>query len=232
MKKRKNRFYLFLFSFLYFINSDLAANMREISCKVVKIKDGDTLTCLNNRTQLNVRLHYIDAPEATQPFGNRAKQTLASLAFKKQVTLLASGYDKYGRVLAVVKNERGEDLNLQLVQMGMAWAYRQTQPIYQQAQRQAQGAKIGLWQDKNPINPAEWRANKRSDSSKNLQNFPPNRPLAEVNCSLKLSCRQMERQGFSYAQAEHYFHQCGWKELDGNGDGIPCNRLYRQSQRQ
>lgn len=232
MKKRKNRFYLFFFSFLYFINLDLAANMREISCKVVKIKDGDTFTCLNNRTQLNVRLHYIDAPEATQPFGNRAKQTLASLAFKKQVTLLASGYDKYGRVLAVVKNERGEDLNLQLVQMGMAWAYRQTQPIYQQAQHQAQGAKIGLWQDKNPINPAEWRANKRSDSSKNLQNFPPNRPLAEVNCSLKLSCRQMERQGFSYAQAEHYFHQCSWKELDGNGDGIPCNRLYRQSQRQ
>nr|WP_237052328.1 excalibur calcium-binding domain-containing protein [Mannheimia granulomatis] len=30
--------------------------------------------------------------------------------------------------------------------------------------------------------------------------------------------------------AQHYFYQCGWKELDGNNDGIPCNKLYRQAQ--
>ncbi|QIM63565.1 nuclease [Pasteurellaceae bacterium Orientalotternb1] len=231
MNKTKIRYLLFNLGILFFIYSHSTANMREIPCKVVGISDGDSLTCLYDRTQLKVRLLYIDAPEATQPFGNRAKQTLAHLAFNKQVTLFSSGYDQYGRMLAVVKNERGDDLNLKLVQAGMAWAYRQTLPIYQQAQNQAQTAKIGLWQDKNPINPADWRTNKRSDSVKNLQNFPQNRPLAVVNCSLQLSCGQMEEQGFSYAQVERYFHQCGWKTLDGNGDGIPCNRLYRQSQR-
>lgn len=210
----------------------LVAAERQLQCKVVGISDGDTLTCLFERKPLKVRLQHIDAPESAQPFGKRAKQALSSLAFKQEVRLVVSGYDKYERLLAVVYNHRNENLNLELVEQGMAWAYRQTQPIYQQAQSRAQAAKIGLWQDKNPINPADWRANKRSDFSQNLQIFPQNRPLAAVDCSLKLSCGQMERQGFSYAQAASYFQQCGWKELDGNHDGIPCNRLYRKAQRQ
>ena len=40
--------------------------------KVVKIADGDTLTLLVGKTQINVRLEGIDTPERGQPFGRKA----------------------------------------------------------------------------------------------------------------------------------------------------------------
>ena len=124
----------FLLSLLFFWQISplvIAKTERTIGCKVVGISDGDTLTCLQNRTELKVRLLYIDAPESSQPFGNKAKQALSNLAFKKQVTLQSTGYDKYGRVLAVVY-DHNTNVNLKLVEQGMAWAYRQTQSIYEQ----------------------------------------------------------------------------------------------------
>ncbi|AUI66222.1 MULTISPECIES: thermonuclease family protein [Glaesserella] len=214
-----------LFVFLSF--SLNAAPLRHLQCKVIGISDGDTLTCLYNRTQLKVRLQHIDAPESAQAFGNKAKQSLAVLAFKKNITLEISGYDKYQRLLAVAYDLQGNNINLRQVQQGMAWAYRQTQPIYEQAQAIAKQQHIGLWQDKHPINPADWRAIKRSDSDKNLQNFPQNRPLVTMNCNVKLSCNKIA----DYETAKRYFQQCGWKELDGNNDGIPCNKLYRKEQK-
>lgn len=199
---------------------------RQLSCKVVGISDGDTLTCLYNRTQLKVRLQHIDAPESAQPYGNRAKQTLATLVFKREIELHISGYDKYQRLLAVAY-QQGRNINLTLVEQGMAWAYRETQPQYQQAQHLAAQRKIGLWRDPNPINPADWRADKRSNSTEILQKNLPNRPLVSaINRNLKRSCAQFNH----YADALRHFHQCGWKEMDGNGDGIPCNKLYRKAQ--
>lgn len=161
MKKRKTRLKTFIFSFLCFIQSHSTANIRQMACNVVGIRDGDTLTCLAENRTHTVRLLHIDAPEYRQPFGSRAKQALSQLAFKQRVNLQVSGYDKYGRLLAVVENHRRENLNLKMIQLGMAWHYRHAPKVYQQAQRQAQAAKIGLWQDKNPMNPADWRANKR-----------------------------------------------------------------------
>lgn len=215
---------LHIFPILLLFSPLIAAAERQISCKVVGISDGDSLTCLYNRTQLKVRLQYIDAPENGQPFGNRAKQALSQLAFKREIRLHISGYDKYQRLLAVAYAAE-KNLNLTLVEQGMAWTYAQTQPIYQQAEQLARSQKIGLWRDINPINPADWRASKRSNSTENLQNSPQNRPLA-ANCSVKKSCNQLP----DYATAQRYFQQCGWKELDGNYDGIPCNKLYRKAQ--
>lgn len=201
---------------------------RKLSCKVVGIRDGDSLICLHENEQIEVRLAYIDAPEMHQAYANQAKQALSQLVFKKVVTLEGLGYDQYQRLLAVIYDEQRENINLRLVKQGMAWAYQQTQPLYQAAQQAAQYQQVGLWQDKYPINPADWRANKRSDFDNNLQHFPQNRPLVKVNCHIKLSCNKIG----DYQTAKRYFKQCGWKELDGNNDGIPCNKLYRQAQKQ
>ncbi|EQA07140.1 thermonuclease family protein [Glaesserella parasuis] len=214
---------------LFFSNEPIVAkHIAQKTCIVVGIYDGDTLTCLHNRTQLKVRLQYIDAPEFAQPFGNKAKQSLTQLAFKKEVELEITGYDKYQRLLAVVYDQRGENLNLIQVQRGMAWAYRQTQPVYLQAQQLAQQQRIGLWQDKNPINPADWRASKRSDEHSFWQGFSPKAPLATIDCNVRKSCNDLP----DYDTAKRYFKQCRWRELDGNNDGIPCNKLYRKAQRQ
>lgn len=200
--------------------------MREIACKVVGISDGDTLTCLQDRKQIKVRLLHIDAPESSQPFGNRAKQSLATLVFKKQVILKASGYDKYGRLLAEVY-ENGNNINLQLVQQGMAWAYVKTQPIYLQAQEKAKAQRIGLWQDSNPISPAEWR--KVKGTGYNNHNNAPQavekpQSFTNITCQAKLSCAKFR----DFETANRYFQQCNARYMDGNNDGIPCNKLYRK----
>lgn len=218
-------FYALIFTLL--LSSTHAAD-RHLQCKVVGISDGDTLTCLVNKAQLKVRLVYIDAPEQAQPYGNKAKQALATLAFGKKVTLAVKGYDRYQRLLAVAYLENGENVNLALVQQGMAWAYQQTEPPYEHAQMQAQQARIGLWQDRYPINPADWR---KQQSPPPLQAVKKDENMATspkpIHCQVKLSCNKIA----NYELAKRYFQQCGWKELDGNNDGIPCNKLYRQSQK-
>lgn len=197
-----------------------------LSCKAVGIRDGDTFSCLQKNQQLTVRLAHIDAPELGQAYGQRAKQALSRLIFQQPLTLTPLGYDKYQRILAIVYDQQGRNVNLALIEQGMAWTYQTKLTDYQQAQQQAQLQRVGLWQDPKPTHPAEWRAYKRSHSSKNLQNSAQNQPLATVNCNIKLSCAQIGH----FKSAQRYFQQCGWKELDGNNDGIPCNKLYRKEQ--
>ena len=50
-----------------------------ISGKVVSIHDGDTITILQDKQQIKVRLFGIDAPELKQPYGKKSKQFLANL---------------------------------------------------------------------------------------------------------------------------------------------------------
>ena len=89
-----------------------------------KIADGDTLTLLTStKDQVKIRLAGIDTPERKQPFGNRAKQALAKLAFQKQALIEAETKDRYGRTVGVVFVD-GLNVNHELVKQGMAWFYR------------------------------------------------------------------------------------------------------------
>ncbi|TCK66969.1 endonuclease YncB(thermonuclease family) [Lonepinella koalarum] len=154
-----------------FSNSTFAIE-RWINCRVVSISDGDSITCLlSNKKQIKVRLAEIDAPEKAQAFGNRAKQTLAQLVHKTQVTLKISDYDRYGRTVATIYTPQGKNINMQMVQLGMAWAYTQymKNPQYLQAQRQAQAQRIGLWKDPHPIPPNKFRQLQRQHNKHNKQ---------------------------------------------------------------
>lgn len=137
--------------------------------EVVAIADGDTLTVLDNdKRQHRVRLLGIDAPERSQDFGERARQSLASLVFRKQVNIVVPKLDRYGRKLGKV-TLGGRDINLEQLRAGMAWYYRQYESdvfredraTYDRGEREARAAKRGLWADPRPTPPWEFRRTER-----------------------------------------------------------------------
>lgn len=127
--------------------------------RVVSILDGDTLIALTDtKQQVRCRLYGIDAPEKSQPFGDRSKQSLSELVYRKQVEVTAMGSDQYGRTICRI-SEGGRDVNLAQLQMGMAWVYRRytNEGSYIAAEASARQSSKGLWQDKTPTAPWAYR---------------------------------------------------------------------------
>ncbi len=137
-----------------------------LMCLVIAIADGDTLTVLcNDNQQIKIRLAEIDAPEKTQPFGNRSKQSLADMCFQKQAEIKPQTKDRYGRTVARVICD-GTDANADQVKRGMAWVYdkyAKDRSLYA-LQDDAGAAKVGLWADADPVKPWEYRKSKRVNS--------------------------------------------------------------------
>lgn len=135
-----------------------------LSGKVVKIADGDTFTLLvNNHDQVKVRLDGIDAPEKKQAFGNKAKQYLSSMIWGTPVTVKVLKKDRYGRSIGKVSTSRFKDVNLEMIKAGYAWHYKEynDDKTYASAEVSARKNKKGLWQDKNPVKPQDFRKIKR-----------------------------------------------------------------------
>ena len=65
----------------------------------------------------------IDCPEAKQAFGTRAKQLTGDLAFGNTVTVKVRAVDRYKRTVAHPADSR--NLNQEIVEVGLAWWYRQ-----------------------------------------------------------------------------------------------------------
>jgi endonuclease YncB( thermonuclease family) len=68
----------------------------EITDKVVRVLDGDTIEVLHNGKAERIRLNGIDCPEKGHAYGKRAKQAASEVVFGKDVTLNTFGKDKYG----------------------------------------------------------------------------------------------------------------------------------------
>jgi endonuclease YncB( thermonuclease family) len=147
------------------ILASLGVYGKEITGRVVAVADGDTATVLvAGRQQIRVRLAAIDAPERAQPFGNRSKQALSKLVFGKDVVVRITDTDRYKRTVGIIM--LGEtDVNLEMVRLGYAWVYRQyvidlprAQALqYSAAEDIARRKERGLWVDKDPTPPWEWR---------------------------------------------------------------------------
>lgn len=141
------------------------AKAATLSGVVVALSDGDTVTVLDDaRQQHKVRLAGIDAPEKHQPFGDRAKQALALLAFRKQVTVEWHKQDRYSRLVGVLRVD-SVDVGLELVRAGLAWhyvAYEREQSAsdrkaYSEGESHARASHLGVWSDPDPTPPWEFR---------------------------------------------------------------------------
>jgi len=136
--------------------------------KVIRILDGDTMEILYQNTPVKVRLAHIDCPEkrGSQPFGNNAKKALSDLCFGQNVTVYGEKYDRNKRLIAVVVNTKKQVINQEMIKQGMAWHFKRysKDETYANLELTARKNKVGLWQDKNPIAPWEWRKPKKNSA--------------------------------------------------------------------
>lgn len=146
-----------LLMFLFLL--PLWQSLETISGKVVGVSDGDTIVVLlSDNRELRVRLEGIDCPEKKQDFGEKAKQATATLCWNKEVKIIKSGTDKYGRTLGFVYVD-DMCVNEELLKMGLAWHYKKynSDPHYSQLEKNARERKVGLWSQPDPEAPWDFR---------------------------------------------------------------------------
>ena len=150
---------------LFTLGSLQTSSAYELTGRIVSVADGDTVTLLDaNLRQHKIRLCGIDAPEKRQPFGNRSRLHLGALVFGRQVTADCPKTDRYKRAVCRLEVD-GIDANLAQLEAGMAWHYKayareQRAPDrrrYAQAEDHARETRLGLWADRAPVAPWDFR---------------------------------------------------------------------------
>jgi len=148
----------------------------DFIAKVERVVDGDTVHVVNKSgKKFKVRLTGIDAPEKNQPYGLASTYQLKEVLIDEWVLLKSKpkngnlySIDRYNRVLAkIILDER--DVNLFQLLSGYAWHFKRYKkkqsPIdresYSQAELYAKKNKLGLWEEKKPIAPWNWRKIKK-----------------------------------------------------------------------
>jgi micrococcal nuclease len=130
-----------------------------------RIEDGDGFT-LQRRLlpSLRIRIAWIDAPEKGQPFADQARAALRELIAGKNLRISGLEKDVFGRQVAQVWVDRC-DVGLALVERGAAWYYRHYASRvsiwrrwrYAGAERRARSEKRGLWAQKRPEAPWDFK---------------------------------------------------------------------------
>lgn len=200
-----------------------AAESRELAGQVTRIIDGDTLELqVAGEEPLSIRLAQIDAPEKSQPYGDRATKALAALILGKRVRVEVVTLDRYGRTVGEIYIG-DTHINAEMVRRGHAWAYTryvETLAIIE-LEDEARRYERGLWQL--PLAerdaPWVWRHRRRGPAASELEVGP-----ADTVCGEKRTCKEM----VNCAEARFYLLQCGVIQLDGDRDGTPCESKCRR----
>jgi hypothetical protein len=127
--------------------------------------------------------------------------------------------DRYGRIVGEVYRE-GQYINAEMVRSGHAWVYRRysKNPKLLDLEREAKQNRRGLWASDYRVPPWEWRKAQRE--GRQIQGKPTGQGFT---CGTKRYCREMA----SCKEAYYYIRQCGLGRLDGDKDGVPCEKLCR-----
>lgn len=125
----------------------------------------------------------------------------------------------------------GVDVNAEMIRQGAAWAYRQylKDQSLLRLEAEAKAAKRGLWAlpEAQRMPPWEWRHGGSAKAATTpVSSAPTAAPTASsggFTCSGKRYCREMS----SCEEAKFYLTSCAVGSLDGNKDGVPCEKLCR-----
>ncbi len=141
---------------------------------VLRVIDGDTILVQSpDNLRQSVRIAGIDAPEPAQPFGREAREYLARLVSGGDVRAECPALDHRISVVCKVWTrptdcaacERTVDVGLAQISGGMAWWYRryaleqaaEDRKHYEAEEKTARENRRGLWADKKPVPPWEFR---------------------------------------------------------------------------
>jgi endonuclease YncB( thermonuclease family) len=126
--------------------------------RCVSVPDGDTIVVRTpDRKRHEIRLQGIDAPEKGQRYGMMSKTNLTRLVYQKEVEVDWNKRDHYGRQVGRVYV--GD------IDAGLAWVYREyldelspaDRKLFLHAEQVAREQRLGLWRDRHPTPPWEWR---------------------------------------------------------------------------
>ena len=216
--------------------------------KVTRVTDGDSLWLAPEPAgaPVELRLEGIDAPEICQPWGPEARQALAELVLNKTVSVKTSGRDTHGRMLGTVHLD-ALNVNKALVQEGHAWStrYKYDRGPYVADERMARALSRGLNREGGAVMPRDFRrlngpcdgvvAAPAAASPAVLPAAPPAvtpaariapvavaAPAVAYRCDGRTRCTQMT----SCAEATWFLKNCPGVQMDGNHDGVPCERQW------
>jgi len=222
-------------TFLFFLLT-IPATCFSWPAKVISVADGDTITVLHNDQKKEIRLYGIDCPEKGQSHGDQAKTLTTALVAGRNVNVEQKDIDRYGRVVGLVKVD-GQNLSELIVQNGYAWVctkYCKEKFCVDWVKLEgiAKQQKRGMWADSTVIAPWEWRAAKREGTQE--QDSAPvvmiggNKPVSagssggKYRCDGRTYCSQMT----SCEEATFFLRNCSGTKMDGDNDGVPCERQW------
>lgn len=167
MDKRYPLFIIVLIAIIFLgIKSRSTDNAKE-KVKIIRCHDGDT--CTTDKGE-KIRLACIDAPELKQPFGKASRDYLKEIIKDRTVKIDRYLFDRFGRTIAILYiNNGGKWQAVQSLQSkaGTVWAFdrfKRNCPIWNSINREfqaAQSKKIGLFADRQAIEPWTWRRQNR-----------------------------------------------------------------------
>lgn len=142
----------------------LTAHSQSFEGAVVKVSDGDTITVQTAKDKVKVRLFGIDAPEAKQPYGDKATNFVKRTVLDEYITAEKIATDRYGRTVALVYlGDFDVMLNEELIRNAYAWVYKRycnIEPLCSELsdiERSNMSHRKGIFSQDNPIPPWEWR---------------------------------------------------------------------------
>ncbi len=188
----------------------------ELRLQVIRVVDGDTfLGRTAGGAEVRVRLAEIDTPEKGEPWSNRARDRLRQLIDQREVSIRLFDIDSYRRLVARVY-VGDTDVNAVLVREGLAAVYRRyaRDPALYELEAAARREQRGFWQT--AYRPRGFGDEPPAGNDARSTTRP-------AGCGKKRYCREMD----SCEEARFYLRECGLATIDGDGDGMPCERLCK-----
>ena len=215
--------------------------------RIDRVTDGDSVW-LSPATgpRVEVRLLGIDAPEGCQEWGPESRRALEELALGREARVQTKGRDTHGRTLGTLFVD-DVNINQRQVEEGHAWSmrFKWDQGPYVKQERMAKALNRGLFASGGAVMPRDFRRDHGPCQAGEQPSrpaampaapaalppaappaAPPTQPSAAANtawrCDGRTRCSQMR----SCEEATFFLRNCPGVQMDGDGNGIPCESQF------